>query len=131
MRTPEICETCGGTKEMYYGPWCSKCDVPQIEIVESLNLKKCMRHVERKYLGIEDENDRRLRNSAGYGQIWEGLCEWGGISNDTTMFLPILEASKGDGSIGELSEEAIEYLQAMVVAFDLENHPNIMWECSW
>jgi len=130
MRTTETCNECGGLKEMYYTPWCSKCEVPEIKTHPTLNLLQSMRHVERVHFGIEDENDYAGRDAVGHEEIWRGLCDWG-LSNDTTSYMPILDAANGDGSIGELSETAIEYLQAMVKIFDLENHPNMQWEVSW
>ncbi len=131
MKTEEICETCGGQKEMYYTPWCSNCDVPKPKTVQFLNLLQCYRHVNRKYFGIENENDRYHPKMVGYDEVHNGLMNWSCGANGVTVYLPILEASQGDGSIGELSEEAIKYLQTMVKVFDLENYPNMMWEISW
>ena len=130
MKTDEICEECGTAKEMYYGPWCSKCEVPQVKNNPSLNLLQCMRHIERVHFGIEDENDYDARKAVGHDEIWSGFCDWG-LSNDTTSYLPFVDPANGDGSIGELSEEAIEYLQVMVRTFDLENQPDMQWEVSW
>jgi len=130
MKSSEICKSCGEQKEIYYGPWCSKCEVPSPENHPTLNLMQCLRHVERVYFGIEDENDYEARESAGRREIWDGLCDWG-LSNDTTMHFPFVDALKGDGSLGGLSEETIVYLQALVDIFDLENHPNMLWEVSW
>ena len=130
MKTEVICETCGGQKEMYYAPWCSKCDIPEPQILTELNLLQCMRHIERAHFGIEDETDMVARRMIGRDEIWDGLCEWG-LHNDSTMSFPIVAASQGDGSLGELSEEAIEYLEAMVNVFDLTDQHNMMWEVSW
>lgn len=130
MKTDVICEECGTAKEMYYAPWCSKCEVPQVKIKPTLNLLQCMRHVERVHFGIEDENDYDAQKAIGRDEIWNGLCDWG-LNNDTTSYFPFVEASQGDGSIGELSEEATEYMRVMVKTFDLENQPNMQWEVSW
>ena len=130
MKTPEICDVCGTAKEMYYVPWCSRCEVPEVKNNPTLNLLQCMRHVERVHFGIEDENDYDARKATGHDEIWSGFCDQG-FSNDSTVHLPIVDAAKGDGSIGELSEEAIEYLQTMVKIFDLETQPNVQWEISW
>lgn len=88
-----------------------------------------MRHIERAHYGIL-EDTIASRNKNGRGEIWDGLCDWG-IGNDVRVSLPIVEAADGDGSIGELSEEAIEYLQTLVKVFNLRDHPDLLWEISW
>jgi hypothetical protein len=111
---------------MYYTPWCSLCDIPQPKVVKTLNLLQCFRHIERKYFGDEDGmSGRRIRD-----RVWEGLCDWGNLSNDSTSYLPIVEAAEGDGSIGELDEDSIKLLQLMVEVFDLKNI-EVQWEVSW
>jgi len=131
MKVEETCETCGNQKEMYYTPWCPVCDVPKPKIQYCLNLLQCYRHVDKKYFGIEDENDRQACRMCGRDEVHNGLMEWSCGANGVTVYLPILDASQGTDEIGELSEEAIEYLKTMVKAFDLEKYPNMMWECSW
>lgn len=122
----EECEHCGGKKEMYYTPWCSNCNVPSIKTVTTLNLLKCFRHIERKYYGIVEETMKRPRD-----RVWEGLCDWSGMRNDVTIWLPIIGAADGDGSIGDLSDDSIEFLQHVVKVFKLRDHPNLLWEVSW
>ena len=131
MKTEDICEKCGEQKEMYYTPWCPVCDTPKPKIQHCLNLLQCYRHVDKKYFGIEDENDRQALREIGHAEVHDALMEWSCGANDVTVYLPILDASQGTDEIGELSEEAIEYLKTMVKAFDLEKYPNMMWECSW
>lgn len=123
------CDTCGGQKEMYYRPWCSNCNVPNIEIVKSLNLLKCFRHIDRAHYGIL-EGTRADEKRIGRAEIWDGLSEWG-LPNDSRVSLPIVDAADGDGSIGELSEEAIKYLLTLVKVFNLRDHPDLLWEVSW
>lgn len=120
------CEHCGGKKEMYYRPWCSNCNTPTIKIIKSLNLLKCFRHLERRYYGMDEEYPRLPARE----EIWGALSEWG-LSNDVRVSLPIVEAANGDGSLGDLSDDAIELLQLMVKTFQLEDHPDLVWEISW
>ena len=48
MYRSSYCSSCGRIKEMYYVPWCPKCDKPEIEMKPVLNLMQAIRHVEVK-----------------------------------------------------------------------------------
>ena len=41
-----LCPDCGNPKEMYGVLWCPKCEKPQKESMEYLNLIKCLKHIE-------------------------------------------------------------------------------------
>lgn len=71
-----ICKGCGQPKEMYYKPWCPRCEKPQIEHVPTLNLLQVLRHLEARFPEAQGIKDG----------VWEGLIELDIIrGNDTTF----------------------------------------------
>lgn len=59
-----ICDKgCNKPKRMYYVPWCPRCEKPEVEQTPTLNLLKCLYHLEA--IGNEGFKDR----------FWEYLCE--------------------------------------------------------
>jgi len=69
------CEKCNGIMDRYYGLWCPKCNKPEVEIVKSLNLIKCLRHL--IAIGEITEEDK--------SEFWDGLCKGGFINNDSSF----------------------------------------------
>ena len=129
MPTDEICESCGVKKQMYYRPWCPLCEKPEVKYSPTLNFLQAQYHIDRKIYGETDSNI----DPPGKREVWLKLCDQGWISNDVTTYLPLVEAAEGDGSIGDLSDEALKYLQALVTEFELDDpkNNNIQYEISW
>lgn len=71
-----ICSSCNQPKEMYYGPWCPRCEVPKIKQEPTLNLLQVLRHLEARFPEAQGIHEG----------VWEGLVELGTIQgNDTTL----------------------------------------------
>ena len=123
----EICDNCGNQKEMYYGPWCSLCEMPQPKTITTLNLLQCFRFIDRNFFGCHDENVRLPARE----EVWQVISEWSGFSNDSTVYLPLVEAlDPVENSLGDLSDEAIKYIKVLVNTFDLDTR-EVQWEVSW
>ena len=123
----ERCENCGNQKEMYYGPWCSLCEMPPIKTVKTLNLLQAFRFIDRNFYDCTDDTTRLPERE----EIWQVIAEWSGFSNDSTMYLPLVEAlDPEENSLGDLSEDAIKYITKLVEVFDLKDN-DIQFEVSW
>ena len=57
-----ICQICNKPKEMYFTPWCPRCDKPKIENLPSLNFIKCLNHIE----AIDEKNNGFKNRFWGY-----------------------------------------------------------------
>ena len=123
----ERCDNCGNQKEMYYAPWCSLCEMPQPKTITTLNLLQCFRFIDRNFFGCLDDNVRLSARE----EVWQVISEWSGFSNDSTVYLPLVEAlDPVENSLGDLSDEAIKYIQVLVNTFDLDTR-EVQWEVSW
>jgi len=75
------CKKCGREMVMYYGYWCPICNKPKIKSEPTLNLIKCLVHLEAiGYIGIRD-------------RVWTVLCDK--IRNDSYYDLCFNDESNG------------------------------------
>lgn len=74
MKLKDICPNCNEAKEMYYVPWCPRCDKPKGETKLVFNFLKCVYHLE-------------ATGHAGIKKVlWEYLCDRNIMkSNDSYM----------------------------------------------
>lgn len=116
------CEKCNGEIDMYYGPWCPRCDKPQRKTIQHLNLLQAMRHTLAVHYPDEKKNDL----DGIYRKVWLALCDTD-LRNNADIFIPIAEMAKDDYN----DEEIREFLTHMVNDFDLTEGENLLWEVSW
>lgn len=71
----EICKKCSQEKEMYYGLWCPRCDVPEIVVTKELNFIQALEHLEAiGHKGIK-------------GRLWEYATQFYSFSNDSLFWM--------------------------------------------
>lgn len=76
----EKCEICGQEKQMYYQPWCAKCEKPTIQLRRTLNFLQCLEHLEANgHQGIKE-------------RVWNYYADLGYFQNNTTFTLHFPEA---------------------------------------
>src|SRR4051812_33533075 len=66
-----ICDNCDGVMDMYYKPWCPKCEVPKVELTPSINFIQVLKHLEAMgHKGIKDRvwkfYQHELRNDSSF-----------------------------------------------------------------
>lgn len=84
MKAGETCSKCQQPLEMYYSPWCPRCDIPQRKTVDVLNLIQCLDHLQA--IGRITEEHRE--------EWWERQCDNDNIHNDTMFrYWPLLPES--------------------------------------
>ncbi|MFA6198847.1 MAG: hypothetical protein WC679_00320 [Bacteroidales bacterium] len=71
-RGENICECCNKPKQMYYRPWCPRCEKPTIEMLPTLNLFQALYHLE----AIGYTNAKKI--------VWNYLCDYSN-GNDTYL----------------------------------------------
>jgi len=146
----EVCDTCGGQKEMYYVPWCSKCERPEPKATYTLNFLQVVRHIERKYpdLIVSDEEAQAswrepVRLESHKDSLWNLISER--ISNDVYIALGFkmwLEERDDPDENGRYmsydgSEDytkGFELMQLIVDEYENEvegDFDNVLWEISW
>jgi len=101
--------------------------MPPIKTVKTLNLLQAFRFIDRNFYDCTDDTTRLPERE----EIWQVIAEWSGFSNDSTMYLPLVEAlDPEENSLGDLSEDAIKYITKLVEVFDLKDN-DIQFEVSW
>jgi len=85
------CEHCGDPLQMYYKPWCPRCDKPEPTQTKVLNFLQCIYHIEAM------EGMKEIIRGMGTdfkNTLWNGIIEY--IRNDTYLdgeFLSIEDPS--------------------------------------
>lgn len=75
----EKCKGCGHEMEMYYRPWCPRCDKPEKKTVETLNLVQALRHIE----VITGDN----HSLTGFkSRIWRYFCDSDWMKGNDSFF---------------------------------------------
>lgn len=111
----KACSSCSGQMDMYYGAWCPRCEPPTPEVVVSINLIKCVRHLEVSGRpGIHDRVFEFLRHE---------------IHNDITIDLPAIEQDEIDQY--ENGAELFEDLIAIRKLAGQEPNEPLKVEISW
>ena len=73
----ELCEHCGNEKEMYYKPWCPRCEKPDVRGGQVLNLIQALRYIE-------------VNGYPGFKQrVWRNLLDLELIRNDSMFMLEL------------------------------------------
>lgn len=107
------CEKCGKPMDMYYNPWCPRCDKPEIRTVQVLNFIQALRHLEAiGYYGIKD-------------RIGEILVDR--LHNDSYIDYAFPEEDEVDGEY--LTKEMFDDLMVLKNTFGLGD--SIVFEVSW
>lgn len=96
-----ICDSCDGAMDMYYKPWCPKCDVPKIEFHPSINFIQVLKHLEALgHKGIKDRvwkfYQHELRNDSSFSVYF-------GSSDLTPDELTLKEFLKVDSIVFDVS----------------------------
>lgn len=97
-----ICPTCGSPKDMYYRPWCPRCEKPEPYTKQVFNLIQCLRHIAAT-TGID-----RAELSALARDFWKG--RWG---NDKYVTWPTIELDERD----EYDQRYLQFYDLMVSTF--------------
>jgi hypothetical protein len=117
-----ICPICNKPKEMYYTPWCPRCDKPQFKVVKSLNLVQALDHLRAVH---ENEDIKDV--------LWEYFADTYEFRNDSSFaFGPLSEADFEDLIEDDESEkikQLVEYLQLFINTFNITE--DIILEVSW
>jgi len=107
-----ICPTCNKPKQMYYQPWCPRCEKPEFETIKVLNLLQCLSHIE----SIGGLNNDYMSH------IIYDRYEY---SNDTYfIFYPINDDARVDED-----EKFLEVYDALVDTFGIKE--KILFWVSW
>lgn len=67
----QICPKCSQPMQMYYKPWCPRCDKPQRKPVETLNLIQALEHIET----ITDDKSEYPARQGFKDRMWKFLCD--------------------------------------------------------
>jgi len=137
----ELCDKCGKKKEMYYTPYCPRCDVPAPEPRLVLNYLKAARYITITYFP-EDDDIPSLGPDSHDRCAWLWLGEYGVIlGNDIVVsldFPSLLDVLRDDSyQVDNLDEEenqkAYLFFEKLVEEFDLRNekYADLLWEISW
>ncbi len=123
-----IC-SCGYPKEMYYNPWCPKCDIPKPEEVKIFNLIQVIKHL--NAIGkINDNRESYLRGETNIEIHTLGyIAEYSCVSNDTYFNLYFPEYLSDDDL-----EEFNKYENNLKEIWKFCNTPldePIMFHLSW
>jgi hypothetical protein len=108
-----ICNLCGKPREMYYQPWCPRCDKPQAQFLTAFNFVQCLRHLEVK--GNEGIKDR----------IWRHFEHQ--IHNDCYLNLWIPSESEAK----EYHEQSVKDLWLLADTFGLKKGDATLFRVSW
>ncbi len=111
----ELCEHCGNEKEMYYKPWCPRCEKPDVRGGQVLNLIQALRYIE-------------VNGWPGfYNRVWRNLMDLDLIRNDSTF---ILELPTNEESRATYDPDWLDYLDTIRDIFRIQGDSIIM-EVSW
>lgn len=115
MKLKEKCPTCGEAKEMYYVPWCPRCEKPTSRLKPVWNWLKCMYHLEAiGHKGIK-------------ARLWEYCCENNIMkSNDSYMELDFYEEFDEDNEDLQVFEDK----KGLKEVFDIKEKEALFW-VSW
>ena len=73
----DICEKCNKPKEVYYVPWCPRCDKPKRKKLTTLNFVQCLDHLLAMKLIAEEEKY----------DFWSIICDnYNEFRNDNWFF---------------------------------------------
>lgn len=109
------CPKCKQPMEMYYEPWCPRCDKPQRKTVQMLNLIQCLEH-------IEATNHR-----PGYKRrVWSLMVEY--VNNDTIIPWIYLGEYLDEYDLTPMLREDIDLFND---TFDIKPNDEIYMEISW
>ena len=99
-----ICEICGLPKEMYFVPWCPRCEKPKPYTATVLNLLQCIRHIAdtRDDITREEIRDLAIKN-------WQ--YEW---RNDSYLTWHTID----DDDREDYDDDIIRFNDLMVEVFD-------------
>lgn len=112
------CSKCGGENDMYYTPWCPRCDKPEPQITKTLNLIKSLRYLEANgYPGIKD----RL-----WSYFLDDIVDGGG--NDSIIKLNF---DIDEYRLKGYDEEDREKIKMFLKAFRDTFETDIQFEVSW
>ena len=112
-----ICETCQQPREMYYAPWCPRCEPPRVEPVPTLNLVKALRHLEvNGHAGIKD-------------RLWHYLMDTYSDSfrNDSWLSIELPGETKPD----EMSADVFADFQTLKEVFGVGVSDQLVLDLSW
>lgn len=112
------CWKCNTEKQMYYKPWCPRCDKPMPHIKKCVNLIQTLNHLELDLPGIKDH-------------IWEKMCDYDLIRNDSyTDFNPNYFGTDNAEHILN-GDKYTEALKAYLLSIGLGENEPFLWEISW
>lgn len=113
-----LCPTCLQPVDFYYGPWCPRCEKPQIKLEPTLNLIKVLKHIEA--LGHPDFKSR----------MWDGFTRRHNyIKGNDTLFEIFFPDVDEFGDYEEYEGTWAEDLLLIKSTFDLGE--SIIFEVSW
>lgn len=127
-----ICE-CGTPKQMYFVPWCPRCEKPKIKSIPTINLIQALEHI----ATITDDKDIMDENSAwkiikkGYKQrMWDLFIYYDDprLQNDVIYWWGFFDDS---GVEEELTPEERADVNLFRSTFDLEDVDHIYLDISW
>lgn len=110
----EKCEKCGKPLEMYYNPWCPRCDKPQIRLVPTLNMIQCLEHLEAVWYGRSGIKQRVMDHFMDY------------YRNDTTFIM----AFPMDEDREDMDPQIVKDLDLIKAVWQIEED-FIAMEVSW
>lgn len=114
----DTCEKCKGEMEMYYSPWCPRCDKPQRKTVKMLNLIQCLTHIE------------ATNHAPGYKRrMWALLNDYI-PGNDTVMLWPFSDFDELE-DIKTEDPPAYSDITLFNLTFDVKEREDLYLEVSW
>jgi len=73
--TEKTCKICGQETQIYYKPWCPKCEKPEIQMIPQLNFIQCLKYLEANgEKGIEE-------------RLWDYFSDY--FHNDSSFSMPL------------------------------------------
>ena len=121
----ELCSVCNKPKEMYYEPWCPRCEKPEFKTIRTLNLIQALEHV----AVVKGESRDPLR---GYPRRFKTqLFDTYGYSNDSffTYFFgdEELDPEPRDAD----SAQFVRDEKLLMEVFGFEPGDSVVFEVSW
>lgn len=108
------CDLCGKKKEMYYRPWCPRCEKPKEESVVVMNLIQVLRYlVVNKIISEKDRKD-----------LWKELCDYFDLRNDSIISINFKEIA----SDKFFNKDIRRTVNSIVDVFGDREY---LWEVSW
>ena len=115
-----ICKKCSKPKEMYYSPWCPRCDIPKPKKKEVLNLIQVLRH-------LEEVNDAKSLKD----KIWSWLLDMQYIRSNDSYFSYFIDEDYDE--FDEIEQELLVPHLKLLNQFvkDYTGKESVIFEVSW